>query len=243
MLNKSHVQVLAVEASTILLIGCITFTVMYVRTLSQSTRARAFLSDMMKLEVGKSTFEDARLVAQRYGGIPWWINYDSMQCTYQRCQFRFVFENKPLSSAYIEPHIGFIGGIEVRTGIPYIGLIGDLDIRNGVLAGRNIYYARYSKRSFTYNVRELLPALDNTPQAEAMKWSIGLKRMNVDQDGIPSAVSIDFGPSTSPGQRVRAYEINVSCLSKIFGCASPSDIFPAGIPYRGTPYQTRTEEW
>jgi hypothetical protein len=243
MLNKSHVQVLAVEVSAAILIGCIIFAVMYVRTLSQSTRARAFLSDMMKLEVGKSTFEDARILAQRYGGIPWWTNYDSMQCMYQRCRFRFVFENKPLSSMHIEPHIGFISGFELSTGIPYIGLIGDLDIRDGVLVGRNINYARNSKRSFTYNVRELLPALDNTPQAEAMRWSIGLKRMNVDQDGIPSAVSIDFEPSTNSDQRVRAYAIDVSCLSKIFGCASPSDIFPASIPYRGTPYQTRTEKW
>ena len=110
-----------------------------------------------------------------------------VQCTYQRCRFRFVFENKPLSSTYIEPQIGFISGIEVRTGIPYIGLIGDLDVRNGVLVGRNIHYVRYSKRSFAYNVREELPAPANTPQAEAMKWSIGLKRMKVDQDGIPSA--------------------------------------------------------
>jgi len=243
MLNKSHVQVLAVEASAILLIASITFSVMWVRTLSQSTRARSFLSDIMKLEVGKSTFEDARMLAQRYGGIPWWISSDSTQCTYQRCQFRFLFENKPLSSTYIEPHIGFISGIEVKTGIPYMGLIGDLAVRNGVLVGRNIHYVRYSKRSFAYNVREQLPALANTPQAEAMKWSIGLKRMNVDQDGIPSAVSIDFEPSISPDQKARAYAINVSCLSKIFGCAGPSDIFPAGIPYRGTPYQTRTETW
>ena len=122
MLNNSHVQVLAVEASAILLIGCITFAVMWARTLSQAPRARAFLSDIRKLEVGKSTFEDARMLAQRYGGIPWWVSCDSMRCTSQRCQFRFVFENKPLSSMYIEPHVGFVSGIEVRTGIPYTTL-------------------------------------------------------------------------------------------------------------------------
>lgn len=243
MLNKSHVQVLALEASAIVLVGCITFMVMRARTLPQSTRARAFLPDFEKLEVGKSTFEEARIIAQRHGGIPWWVGSDNMQCTYERCHFKFVFENKPLSSVYIEPRIGFISRIELKTGIPYVGLVGDLEIRNGVLVGRNIHLVRYSKRDFAYNVREALPAPANTPQEEAMKRWVGLTRMNVDSDGIPSAVSIDFEPSTSPDQKARAYAINVSCLSKIFGCSSPSDIFPAGIPYRGTPYQTHTETW
>ncbi len=243
MLNKSHVQVLAVEASAILLIACITFAVMWVRTLSQSTRARSFLSDIMKLEVGKSTFEDARMLAQRYGGVPWWVSCDSMRCTYQRCQFRFVFENKPLSSTYLEPHFGFISGIEVRTGIPYVGLIGDLDVRNGVVAKRQISYFRYGKRTFAYNVWEMVLPEGNSTEAEAMRRRIGFKRMNVDQDGIPSAVSIDFEPSISLDQKARAYAISVSCLSKIFGCTGPSDIFPVGIPYRGTPYQTHTETW
>lgn len=234
---------LVVEASAILLVASIAFAVMWVRTLSQAVRARAFLSDVIKLEVGKSTLEDAETLAQRHGGIPWWVGCDSMQCTYQRCEFRFVFENKPLSSTYIEPHAGFISGLQVRTGIPYVGLIADLSIKNGVLVGRHISYVRYSKRSFAYDVREWLPASANTPEAEGMKLSEGLHRMIVDQDGIPSAVSIYFEPSISPDQKVRAYAINVSCLSKIFGCAGPSDIFPAGIPYRGTPYQTDTETW
>ena len=54
---------------------------MWARTLSQSTRARAFLSDIVKLKVGKSTFSEAKVVAEKHSGIPWWVTENSMQCT------------------------------------------------------------------------------------------------------------------------------------------------------------------
>ena len=33
----------------------------------------------------------AKVVAEKRGGLPWWVSENSMQCRYERCQFRFVF--------------------------------------------------------------------------------------------------------------------------------------------------------
>jgi hypothetical protein len=240
MINKYHVQVLVVEAAAIVLAACAAFIVMWARTLSESSRAQAFLTDVTKLQVGKSTLEDAKLIAQKHRGL---VEPGSGPCGYEACTFEFIFENKPLSSTYIEPHIGFIGGIEVRTGVPYVGLIGALDVRNGVVTKRQIGYFRYGKRPFAYNVWEMVLPEGNATEAEAMRRRIGLKRMKVDSAGIPSAVSVDFEPSISADEKRRAYAINVSCLSKIFGCSGPAAIFPSAIPYRGIPYQTNTQTW
>jgi hypothetical protein len=226
--NKYHVQVLVAEAAAILLAGCITFIVMWARTLSESTRAQAFLADVTKLEVGKSTFEEAKILARKYGGIPWWVSDNSMQCTYERCEFQFIFENKPLTSTHL---------------VPYIGLIGTIFVKNGVVTERQISYFRYAKRPFAYNVRETVLPPGDTPEARGMRRLIGFRRMKVDRAGIPSAVSIGLSPSSSSEERRRAYTLNISCLSKIFGCSGPSAIFPSAIPYQGPPLQTDTETW
>jgi hypothetical protein len=227
-INKYYVQVLAVEAAAILLAGSIAFVIMWARTLSESSRAQAFLTDVTKLEVGKSTFEDAKVVARKDGGIPWWVSDNSMQCTYEICAFRFLFENKPLTSTHL---------------VPYVGLIGTVLVEKGVVTERQINYFRYSKRPFAYNVREMVLPEGDSPQAKGMRRLIGFRRINVDNAGIPSAVSVGLSPSISSDKRTRAYALDVSCLSKLFGCGDPSAFFPHNIPYQGPPLQTDTQTW
>lgn len=228
MLNKYHIQVLIVQGMAILLTGCIAFAVMWIRTLSQSNGAGDFLSDIAKLKVGESTFTDAKIIAEKHGGIPWWVNENSMQCTYQKCVFRFVFENKPLTSTHL---------------VPYTGLVGTLVVEDGVVMERDLDYFRYAKRPFSYQVKELVLTPGNSPEAQGMRSLMGFSRMNVDAEGIPSAVSIGMSPLVGTEERRRAYSIDVSCLSRIFGCSDPSAIFPLTISYRGMPYQTHTQTW
>lgn len=227
-INKYHIQVLVIEAVAAILISCTVLAIAWTRTLSQSSRAQTFLRDFTKLEVGKSTFDEAKSVAEKHGGIPWWVSDNSMQCTYQNCVFRFVFENKPLTSTHL---------------VPYLGLIGTIIVKDGAVVGRNVSYFCYAKRPVAYNVMEALLPPSNTPGGRGMRMMIGLSRMNVDSKGIPSDVSIGMDPSSSADQRRRAYALDVSCLSKLFGCNNPSAIFPADIPYQGVPFQTRTDAW
>lgn len=228
-LNKYHLQVLTIEAGAILLAGCIAFMVMWARTLPQSKRAQAFLSDFLMLEVGKSTFSDARTLTERYGGIPWWVGNDSMQCTSERCVFRFVFENKPLSSTRV---------------VPWTGLFATIDVRRGIVVGRYLDYMRYAKRPLSYHVAEVAaPEGVDTSLVAPVKSLMGFKRTNVDGKGTPSVISIGFEPPADPDKKRRAYALDLACLSRILGCGGPSAIFPPTIPYQGAPYQTNTQAW
>lgn len=227
-INKYHIQVLVVEVVAAALVCCTIFVIAWARTLSQPSRAQAFLKDFTKLEIGRSTFEQAKSVAEKHGGIPWWVNDTSMQCTSQNCVFRFVFENKPLTSTHL---------------VPYVGLIGSIAVEDGIVVRRYVNYFRYAKRPVAYNVMEALLPPGNTPEGRGMKRMIGLRRMNVDLKGIPSDVSIGMDPSNSADQRRRAYALDLSCLSRLFGCSNPSAIFPPDIPYRGGPFQTPTDAW
>jgi hypothetical protein len=224
-INKYHVQVLIIEAVAAAIVCCTIFVIAWARTLSQPSRAQAFLNDFTKLEVGKSTFEKAESLAEKHGGQ---AEPGTGTCTYEACVLRFVFENKPLTSTHL---------------VPYIGLIGTIVVKDGVVVRRYINYFRYARRPLAYNVMEVLLPPSNTPEGRGMKMMIGFTRMNVDPEGIPSDVSIGMDPSSSAQQRRRAYALDVSCLSRLFDCNSPSAIFPSDIPYRGVPFQTRTDAW
>lgn len=227
-INKYHIQVLVVEAAVVVLSAVVIFVVAWARTLSQPARAQAFLSDFLKLEVGKSSFEEAAVVAQRHKGFPGYLPDGSMWCTVQRCVFSFVFENKPLSSTHL---------------VPWVGLLAEIDVKDGVVVGRYVNYKCYSRYPLSYNVQETILPPTGTREWEALRRKIGLSRMHVDPAGVATAISIGLEPSSSADQRRRAYALDPSCLSKLFGCGNASAFFPHNIPYQGPPLQTHTETW
>lgn len=227
-IKKCHFQVLAAQMVGLVVVCLSVFLIAWVRTLPQSGRARAFLGDFTKLEVGKSTFDEAKSIAGKYNGIPWWVSDGSMRCTYQDCVFRFAFENKPLTSTHL---------------VPWVGLIGFVTVKDGVVAERHIGYHIYGKRALAYNVSEAILLAGDTPQGREMRGMLGVTRMQVDSQGIPSAVSVGLEPSSSPDQKRRAYDLDTSCLSRLYGCNSASVFFPRGIPFQAGPFQTHTETW
>lgn len=197
-------------------------------TIRQRDRAEAFLREFTKLELGKSTFADAQQIAAEYHGIPWYTGPDDMRCTPQRCELRFVFENKPLTSFRLAR---------------YVELIGVVSVKDGIVAGRELIYA---SETGNYNPLQYDVVEEPPLQAEGKPQhfqEIGLARLNVDDKGIPSTVRVRLGVTSSPEQRKRAYALDLSCLAKLFGCKNPSAIFPSGIPYSGTAYQTHVSDW
>jgi hypothetical protein len=227
-INKYHLQVLVVEAGLLLLAGLVTFVVLWVRTVQQRHRADAFLQDVLKLEVGKSTLEEALKLAQKFGAMPWYVNSDDMSCTFRRCELRFVFENKPLTSARL---------------VRYVELIGTVSVKNGVVVGREVDYAREAGPygQFEYDVIEhLWSEEEHVPRYFVES---GLRRLNVDGNGIPSTLRVTIGPTSTADQRKRAYALNLSCLGRLFGCNNPAAMFPPRIPYRGVPGQTHSDSW
>lgn len=226
--NKYRIPTLLAGLIAVALIGLSMFVVIAWRlTLPQQSGAEAFLRDVTKLEIGQSTFEETKEIARRHGGVPWWENNDSMLCTWDDCAFRFVFENKPLTSTRL---------------VAYVRLVGTLTVKNGVLVGRDIQYTRRPRKAelFTYNVTESSLPTSERAQRRGMT---GLWRMIVDKKGIPSVISIYLQPSSGADQRRRAYALDLSCLSRIFGCQGPAAIFPSNIPYQGEAAQTHSETW
>lgn len=228
-MNKCHWQVLCVEAAIVVFAACVVFTVAWTRTLSQPRRAQAFLADFTSLELGKSTMEQAQSLARKHGGIPWFISTDSMQCSYQRCAFHFVFENRPLTTTHL---------------VPYTELVADVSVEQGIVVARELHYARHNKRPLTYDVVEAIPpALGTVDEKSWKRTHSGIMRLNVDLDGIPSTILVGLQPSSPTDQKKRAYSLDLSCLARIFGCNGLTSYVPPGVPFQGGPYQSLIEEW
>jgi hypothetical protein len=227
-INKYHIQVLVVEASILLLAGLITFVVLWARTVRQRDRAEEFLQEVTKLEVGKSTFLEAQLLTRKYGGIPWYTTSEDMRCTFQWCELRFVFENRPLTSARL---------------VRYVELIGTVSVKDGVVWGREIDYGRENGRVHQSEYDVIERPLWREDRLSHGQHERGLWRLKVDASGIPSVVVVRLGLSSSADQRKRAYSFDLSCLAKLWGCDSPPAMFPPDIPYRGTPGQTYSDTW
>ncbi len=226
--KMSFIKRLMICLVSLMFVGLLTVSLLWALTVRQRSRAESFLEDFRKVLPGKSSFAEAQAVAQRHGGIPSYTTSDDVRCTSQKCTFRFLFENKPLTSFYLAR---------------YTELTGWIFVRDGVVVGRAIDYGRDSGAysPFQYEVSEA-PMWNEagTVQVEA---KVGLWRLKVDPSGIPSIVQVTLNSSSSLDQRTRAYSLDLSCLAKVFGCGSPNSMFPPRIPYRGGPSQTHSDDW
>lgn len=180
------------------------------------------MQDLLTLRIGSSDFEDAKALARRRGGIPWWIADRSMRCTWERCSFEFLFENKPLTSTHL---------------VPYVALTATVEIQDGVVVERTMGYLRLAKAPLHYFLRE------ESAQSANHGLPVGLTRTTVDKSGTPDGVFVVLNETSSEDQRRRAYAIDVSCLSLILGCAKASSIFPSQVPFQGEPYQSQSANW
>lgn len=194
-------------------------------------RAESLLHDISNLELGKSTFADAQRIAGKYGGTPWYSGSENKTCSPQRCELRFSFSNRFLTSLHLARHAELIANISVK---------------DGIVVGRDVGYARDSGRFNQLGYEVIDGWLWKEDEMPSQQRTPGLWRLNVEQDGsegVASTVIVRLSSTSSPDQRRRAYSLDLSCLDKLFGCSHRSTIFPAGIPYRGPPYQTHTESW
>jgi hypothetical protein len=197
-------------------------------TLRQKSRAEQFLQQLTNLELGKSTFAEAQQIALKYRGFPWYADSGDMRCTFQRCELRFIFQNKPLTSFHLAR---------------YVELIAVISVKDGIIVGRDVVYARETGRYFPFQYNVIDRASWNDGPVSNINQTVGLARLKVNDTGIPSTVMVRLGPSSTADQRNRAYAFNLSCLARFLDCDDPSAFFPSGIPYRGEPSQTHSENW
>ena len=91
-----------VKVTTCLMIGLAVAVACLVLLLSavglrERCRAEAFLQDVQELRLGQATFDDAEMLARRYGGRPWNVTPQTMTCRPEECylQFEFLNHTKP----------------------------------------------------------------------------------------------------------------------------------------------------
>ena len=226
--EMSFVQKMSVGVASLAIACLFAVSILWSLTVRQKIRAEAFVEDLIKLVPGNSSFAQAQQLAQKYGGIPWYTAPNDMRCTFQRCTFRFLFENKPLTSVRLAR---------------YVELLGLVYIRDGIVVGREIHYERDSGGYSLLQYDVIEAPMWNEEGTVQRQREIGLWRLKVDGNGIPSILRVTLDPASSEVQRKRAYALDLSCLARLFGCNSPSDIFPPGLPYRGPAAQTHSDVW
>lgn len=56
-----------------------------------------------------------------------------------------------------------------------------------------------------------------------------VKRFQVDEHNVPHVLEVTLGPDAPAAVRSRAYALDLSCLSRYYGCNDGLSIFPSGL--------------
>ena len=173
----------------------------------QRDRAQAFLRDLTNLRLGDSTFTDAQRLAEEYKGKPWGISSQDTTCSAQHCNFKFSFDNRPLS------YLPWVRRVALGAGI---------SVTDGHVVGREVDYERdtHSYYEFVYIVQE------STQHKDPHQY--GVKKFKLDAQGTPHVIEVTLGPTSAPEDRKRAYALDLSCLARLHDCDTASAIFPPG---------------
>jgi hypothetical protein len=210
------VKKLALIAGAVLFLCLSVCAVLLVLGAGQRTRAEAFLNDVTRFKLGEATFADAERLAGRYGGKPWNALPQGTPCTAEDCYLSFDFANP-------RNHLPFVV-------MPRVGLKGIVRVKEGRVMGIEVVYQLASKFGgpAAYDVRETL-SQESPPGYQRYRWvspGFGIAKLKVDKDGLPWVVEIRLNERATKEERKQAYSLDLSCLAKVYGCTSPSAIFP-----------------
>jgi hypothetical protein len=158
--------------------------------------ANRFLSDVRKLRVGQSTYDDVLRIQTNYKSRS---SVEGKECDQNLCILDFSFDNRWLYHSGLVPGSRFTGSLTVRKGI--------LDrVKLSLLSNpRNDA------------VTEEVPAAPNLSAYEVGGRKSG-KAYSYVWAQITSAASAD--------DRQKAYAFNLACLTKWGGCKDSNELLP-----------------
>jgi hypothetical protein len=178
------------------------FSTLLACALWQAYRARAngdeFLSDVRKLRVGQSTYEDVLRIQANYKSRS---SVQGNACDRNLCILDFCFENNWLYHFGLVPGSRFIGSLMVRRGILVkvsLSLLSD---------------PRYDAMT------EETPADPNVSV-----YDVGGRKFSTGQ--AYSYVWAHITSAASEDERQKAYAFNLSCLTKWGGCKDSNELLP-----------------
>ena len=184
--------------------------------LRQRARAEGFLDAITKLNLGISTFAEAERIADVYGGRSA-VGTETTQCTSGECYLHFYFPN---------PRNMFPFSI-----VPRVALRGTIHAKNDRVTGIDVAYlidSVHFTRAGGYDVRDSLTARADSTY-DPYRWltpGFGIAQLYVDKHGMPWVVEVRLTPEATSAERKRAYALNLSCVARLYGCASPSSVVP-----------------
>jgi hypothetical protein len=202
--------VLAIAASIVLAAAGLALTAAWARHVQH--RAEACLADFLRLEVGKSTFADLVVLQRKYGGVVFTDRWK--ECTPQHCAYQFNFQNTWFHRIRLAPRIvlGLTVGVEDDHITSRLMYYGEDPVDTPATEATHITET-YTIVSET--VPEEWPARLVAPFQgnDDFKFSIHL-----DSRGHPFHQSIFMTTNVSSDDRMRAYSVDLSCLSRIGEC-------------------------
>jgi hypothetical protein len=184
----------------------ILFSALLAFALGQAFHVRAtgnsFLSDVRKLSVGHSTYDDLLRIQANYRS---YSSIEGNKCDRDLCILDFSFDNKLLCQLGLVPGAMFVGGLRVEKGI----LVG---ISLSIVANPQLHAA----------MEERLAAPNLNP------YEIGGKRF-VSRPAY-SYVWAHITSAASEEERSKVYGFNLWCLTRLGGCKDSIELLPVLKP-------------
>jgi hypothetical protein len=212
-----------------LFIGIVAFTVVAVLAAQASARvsrrrAEQLLHDLRQLQVGKSTFEEARSMVMGHGGEV--SRFDHSGCSPAHCTFDVTIHHYPL---FVELWGWYLSEEAILRVLRVFPLLGLQDWEAGATVrvdGEVVTQVNYSVLvragggwvlgRATDEFLEVPPYL--RPRMGQRSYFVNW--VNITTPGGGEGIQSTLTPEASDQERNRAYDFDFDCLTRLGGCSS-----------------------
>jgi hypothetical protein len=216
--------VLTIAALTLFAAAVLAFAIGWARHIEH--RAETCLADFLKLDVGKSTFADLVAMQHKHGGVVFTGRWKD--CTSQHCAYQFNFQNKWLQRLRLAPRV-------------VLGLT--VGVEDDRITSRLMYYGEDPVDTPATEATHITEAYTIVSETVPEEWPARLVAplrgnndfkfdVHVDSRGHPFHHSIFLTANASADDRMRAYSVDLGCLSRIGECDRGRVLDVIDIPVR-----------
>jgi hypothetical protein len=218
-----------------LLVGLVAVAVLALSVAEVSTRisrrrAERLLHDLRQLQVGKSTFEDARAVIVGHGGgVP---PYDHSGCSAAHCTFVVGLTHYPLLTRLWGRYSSIEAEYYALRALPPLGLQdwesgADVRVDGGIVT--HIGYRVFVRGSGGWVLGYI--AVEDRAAAKHLRDLMGQRPyyvhwFNITTVGGGEGIQSTLTPQANAEERNHAYDFNYDCLTRVGGCTSLCQIAP-----------------
>jgi hypothetical protein len=201
-----------------------------VSTRISSRRAERLLHDLNQLQVGKSTFEDARAMIARHGGGV--SPNDHLGCSPAHCTFWVALDHYPLLMKVWGPHISMDALYRVFQVLPRLGMEdwqagASVTVDEGIVTRLSCsVLARCSGGGLLGRLIEEFSVTPEYLKDRMRERSYYVHWLNITTVGGGEGIHSVLTPRANADERARAYDYDLSCLTRVGGCTSLCQFAP-----------------